>query len=280
MTTTAVNSTPAAHEARSRPDAEEPPIARLRQIMVRLRDPESGCAWDIAQNFSSVAPYTIEEAYEVVDAIERGDFDDLRDELGDLLLQVVFHAQMANEEGRFDFDDVAIAICEKLVRRHPHIFGDGAARTPEEIKRVWDDIKAEEKAGKPAGLIEDVPVNAPSLVRAQKLQKRVAKAGLDWPDISAVAEKLKEEMAEFEEAAARADTEAMKAEFGDLMFTLVNIARHAGIDADEALRATNAKFAARVRHIESAARAEGIAVDTLSAEEWDQRWERAKRTVG
>ena len=252
------------------------PIDRLIAIMAQLRDPEGGCAWDLAQDFQSIAPYTIEEAYEVADAIERGNYDDLCDELGDLLLQVVFHAQMAKEEGRFEFDDVVDAICTKLVRRHPHVFSDGAARTPEEIKRVWDEIKAEEKAGKPQGLIEDVPVGVPTLVRAQKMQKRVAKAGLDWPDLPAASDKIAEEVAEFAEAARRGDKAAVAAEFGDLLFTLVNVARHAGIDADEALRATNAKFAARVRHIEAAARAEGRAVETFDATEWDTRWEAAK----
>ena len=252
------------------------PIDRLRQIMAQLRNKETGCAWDIAQDYASIAPYTLEEAYEVADAIERGNFDDLCEELGDLLLQVVFHAQMAAEEGRFDFDDVATTICEKLVRRHPHVFSDGAARTPEEIKKVWDEIKAEEKAGKPEGLIEDVPVSLPTLVRAQKLQKRVAKAGLDWPDVTAVADKLTEELAEFREAAAAGDKDAMAAEFGDLLFTLVNVARHAGIDADEALRASNAKFSARVRHIEAGARHEGRDVETFDESEWDQRWRAAK----
>ncbi|MEM9224005.1 MAG: nucleoside triphosphate pyrophosphohydrolase [Pseudomonadota bacterium] len=253
------------------------PIERLRAIMARLRDRENGCAWDLAQDFTSIAPYTLEEAYEVADAIERGDFDDLKDELGDLLLQVVFHAQMAEEDGRFDFDDVATAICEKLVRRHPHIFSDGPARTPEEIKKVWDEIKAEEKASKPQGLIEDVPVGVPSLVRAQKMQKRLAKVGFDWPITTAVAEKVAEEVAEFQAAAAKNDQAEMAAEFGDLLFTLVNLARHVGIDADGALRATNAKFAARVRHMESAARADGVSVKNFDAVEWDRRWEAAKR---
>ncbi|GAB5376548.1 MAG: nucleoside triphosphate pyrophosphohydrolase [Acuticoccus sp.] len=252
------------------------PIDRLIEIMARLRDRDGGCAWDIAQDYASIAPYTVEEAYEVADAIERGNFDDLCEELGDLLLQVVFHAQMAREEGRFDFDDVATTICEKLVRRHPHVFSDGAARTPEEIKRVWDEIKAEEKAGKPQGLIEDVPVGVPTLVRAQKMQKRVSKAGLDWPDAAAASTKIAEEVAEFAEAAARGDNAAMAAEFGDLLFSLVNVARHAGIDADEALRATNARFAARVRHIEAGARAEGRAVETFDEAEWDRRWNAAK----
>ena len=252
------------------------PIERLRQIMARLRDPEAGCAWDLEQDFATIAPYTLEEAYEVADAVERGDMADLCDELGDLLLQIVFFSQMAEEAGLFGFDDVATAICDKLVRRHPHVFGNGRAKTPEEIKRVWDEIKAQERAGKPSGLIEDVPVALPSLVRAQKLQRRVAKAGLDWPDARGVAEKVAEELAEFTEAADRDEEAAMQDEFGDLLFTLVNMARHSGIDADAALRASNAKFAERVRRIEAQASAEGVRPASFDAAEWDRRWRAAK----
>ncbi|MCF3932586.1 nucleoside triphosphate pyrophosphohydrolase [Acuticoccus sp. M5D2P5] len=252
------------------------PIDRLREIMAQLRNPDGGCAWDLAQTFETIAPYTIEEAYEVADAIERGNIADLKDELGDLLLQVVFHAQMAEEDGLFDFDDVATAINEKLVRRHPHVFSDGRARTPEEIKRVWDEIKAEERAGKPDGLIEDVPVNLSSLVRAEKLQSRMAKVGFDWPNQTGVLDKITEEVGEFAAATEAGDKAGAEAEFGDLLFTLVNFARHAGIDADAALRATNAKFAKRVRHMEAAAREEGATLGGQSLEEWDRRWERAK----
>jgi len=255
------------------------PIDRLRQIMAQLRDREHGCAWDIEQTFETIAPYTIEEAYEVADAIERGDYEDVCEELGDVLLQVVFQAQIAAEEGRFDFDDVATVICEKLIRRHPHVFSDGPARTPEEIEKVWDAIKAEEKASKPQGLIDSVPANFPALVRAQKMQKRVSKAGLDWPDIGSVSEKVAEEVAEFQEAVASGDPAAMTDEFGDLLFSLVNIARHAGIDADEALRGANAKFAARVRTIEAGAKADGASVETFDAAEWDRRWDGAKRAL-
>lgn len=252
------------------------PIERLRAIMVRLRDPDGGCAWDLAQSFETIAPYTIEEAYEVADAIERGDLDDLRDELGDLLLQVVFHAQIAAEEGRFTFDDVAEAICAKLVRRHPHIFADGAARTPEEIKTVWDAIKADERAGRPQGLIDDVPANLPTLVRAEKLQSRMARVGFDWPDAAGVVDKLSEELEEFADAVRSGDTGEMHAEFGDLLFTLVNYARHAGIDADAALRATNARFAARVRHMEAQARAAGTSPQALGPNDWERLWDAAK----
>lgn len=257
------------------------PIDRLRRIMARLRDRETGCAWDLAQDFSSIAPYTVEEAYEVADAAERGDMDDLREELGDLLLQVVFHAEMAAEAGHFGFDDVATAICDKLVRRHPHIFADGPARTPDEIKAIWDEIKAEERASKAsAGLIDDVPVALPALVRAEKLQRRMAKVGFDWPEVGAVADKIDEEASEFAAAARAGDTERMSAEFGDLMFTLVNAARHAGIDADAALRATNARFAARVRAMEAALASEGASPHGLDPADWDRRWTAAKAETG
>lgn len=253
---------------------DENPIARLRAIMAQLRDPERGCAWDLAQTFDTIAPYTIEEAYEVADAIERGAIDDdLRDELGDLLLQVVFHAQMAEEEGRFTFDDVANAISEKLVRRHPHIFGDGAARTPEEIKAMWDVIKAEERAGKPSGLLDEVPVGLPPLARAQKLQKRMAKVGFDWPSADFVLDKIREEIAELTQAE---DSARREEEFGDLLFTLVNWARLAGIDAHAALRGTNARFAARVRRMEATLAAEGRAPESLDLAAWDALWARAK----
>ncbi|WP_108660423.1 nucleoside triphosphate pyrophosphohydrolase [Acuticoccus kandeliae] len=252
------------------------PIDRLREIMAQLRNPDGGCAWDLAQTFETIAPYTIEEAYEVADAIERGNLADLKDELGDLLLQVVFHAQMANEDGLFDFDDVATAINEKLVRRHPHVFSDGRARTPEEIKAVWDEIKKEERAGKPDGLLDSVPVNLASLVRAEKLQSRMAKVGFDWPDMDGVLDKVSEEIAEFAEASEAGDKAAAEAEFGDLLFTLVNFARHKGIDADAALRGANAKFAARVRHMETALKAAGVPPETNDLAEWDRRWDAAK----
>jgi tetrapyrrole methylase family protein/MazG family protein/ATP diphosphatase len=259
-------------------DADATPIMRLRRIMAQLRDPQTGCAWDQEQTFDTIAPYTIEEAYEVADAIERGNLgEELRDELGDLLLQVVFHAQMAEETGRFTFDDVADAIADKLVRRHPHVFGDGTARTPDEIKAVWDAIKAEERAGRPEGLLDDVPVHYPPLARAQKLQKRMAKVGFDWDEAADVLAKVREELSELEEARAAHDRARAEAEFGDLLFALVNYARHAGIDAHEALRGTNARFAARVRHMEAALKARGRQPDHgLDLAEWDALWDEAK----
>jgi len=261
------------HDEARRPD--ESPVMRLRRIMARLRDPERGCAWDIEQSFETIAPYTVEEAYEVADAIERGAIDeDLKDELVDLLLQVVFHAQMAEEEGRFTFDDVATAIADKLVRRHPHVFGDGAARTPEEIKAMWDAIKAQERAGKPSGLIDDVPVGLPPLARAQKLQKRMARVGFDWPDADGVLAKVREELAELSETESPARREE---EFGDLLFSLVNWARHAGVDAHAALRGANARFAARVRMMEASLASQGRDGERLDLAEWDHLWEAAKR---
>lgn len=252
------------------------PIERLRAIMRRLRDPNDGCAWDLEQTFASIAPYTIEEAYEVADAVERGDLDDLKDELGDLLLQVVFHSQMAEEDGRFAFDDVADAICNKLVRRHPHIFGDGAARTPDEIRATWDAIKAEERAGKPSGILDDVPVNLPALARAQKLQKRMSRVGFDWPAAEDVVDKVAEELEEFAVAARAGDVAEMEAEFGDLLFTMVNFARLMGIDADAALRGSNARFAGRVRAMEASAAAAGQALDGLDRAALEDLWTNAK----
>ncbi len=256
------------------------PIDRLRGIMAQLRDPVSGCAWDLAQTYETIAPYTIEEAYEVADAIERGSLDDLKDELGDLLLQVVFYAQMAAERGDFTFDDVCDAISEKLIRRHPHIFADGPAKTPEEIKAMWDIIKAEERAGKPSGILEDVPVNFPPLARAQKMQKRMAKVGFDWPDANGVVDKVSEELEEFAAAVRSGDQTEMEAEFGDLLFTLVNYARHLDIDADTALRGANARFAARVRHMDAAVRAEGHALSDLDLDALEARWIEAKSQTG
>ena len=252
------------------------PIARLREIMARLRNPDGGCPWDLEQTFATIAPYTIEEAYEVADAVERGDLGDIRDELGDLLLQVVFQAQIAQEAGHFDFDDVASAICDKLVRRHPHIFGDETARSPEDVKAMWDAIKAQERAGKPDGILDSVPVNLPPLMRAHKMQKAMAKVGFDWTDPAQVVDKVAEELEEFCAAARDGEPSEMEAEFGDLLFTLVNFARHTGIDADAALRGSNARFASRVRHMDAAVRAEGGTLPGRDLDELERRWAAAK----
>ena len=222
-------------------------IETLLAIMKALRTPGTGCPWDLEQSFETIAPYTIEEAYEVQDAITRGNRADLCEELGDLLLQSVYHAQMAAEEGAFTFDDVLEAINTKMVRRHPHVFGDDAAKSAKLAKGFWEDVKAKERAkAPPEGLLAAVPLALPGLTRALKLQAKAARVGFDWPSVDNVYDKISEEIAEF-----RAAPEAEKAaEFGDLLFALANVARHLGIDPEEALRSTNAKFARRFRHIE------------------------------
>jgi ATP diphosphatase len=223
-----------------------PSIDRLRAIMKRLRDPETGCEWDVEQTFASIAPYTIEEAYEVADAIARDDLADLKDELGDLLLQVVFHSRIAEEAGVFDLDDVATAIADKMERRHPHIFGDA----PGGGHHLWETIKAAERADKSAnGALAGVALGLPALTRAEKLQKRAARIGFDWPDASGPRAKIDEELAEVESASDHARAE----EIGDLLFSVVNWARHLGVDAEAALRAANAKFERRFAAMEEAA---------------------------
>jgi nucleoside triphosphate diphosphatase len=272
------------------PKGAAAPVERLRAIMAALRTPESGCPWDLEQDFRTIAPYTIEEAYEVADAIERGDLDDLRDELGDLLLQVVFHARMAEEIGAFDFDAVAEAICDKLVRRHPHVFGDAAARDSGAVKASWDTIKAEEKAERrkrrqSKGLsdeahshLEAVPAALPALLRALKLQKRAAEVGFDWNEPGAVLDKIEEEFGELrrELAAGRPAPERLEDEIGDALFALVNLARHLGIDPDAALRRTNAKFVRRFSHIEAALAERGDRLEDASLDEMEELWQAAK----
>ena len=235
-------------------------LQRLIAIMAALRTPGTGCPWDLKQDFSTIAPYTIEEAYEVADAIARGDLDDLKDELGDLLLQVVFHARMAEEQGIFAFGDVVQAITEKLIRRHPHVFGDTAELTPDQVKGLWDRIKAEEKAERrrrrgsddEAGALAGIPVGMPALTRALKLQQKASKVGFDWNDPKAVLAKIREEADEIEAALDGLDKDAVADEIGDLFFALVNLARHVDVDPDAALRGTNAKFERRFASIEAA----------------------------
>ncbi len=266
-------------------------IADLVAIMAWLRTPGRGCPWDLDQTFATIAPYTIEEAYEVADAIQRGDFADLRDELGDLLLQVVFHARMAEEDGLFAFPDVVRAITDKLIRRHPHVFGGDRDMSPESVKGLWDRIKAEEKRaraeerarlGQPpeaaAGVLAGVPTALPALTRALKLQAKAGKVGFDWNDVGAVLAKITEEAGEI--AAARDDGaphEAIAGEVGDLLFAAVNLARHLGVDPEEALRGTNAKFERRFAAIEAALAAEGGAPAEASLAEMDALWDEAKR---
>ncbi len=267
-------------------------IKDLIAIMARLRAPEIGCPWDLKQDFRSIAPYTVEEAYEVADAIERGDFDDLKDELGDLLLQVVFHAQMASEEDRFAFGDVVEAITTKLIRRHPHIFGDLDLSDAAAVKERWDEIKAEEKAERAAkraadgeavkhhGVLSDVPVALPALARAEKLQKRAGKVGFDWNDPHAVLDKIREEISEIETELAKPkhEPERVADEIGDLLFAVANLARHLKIEPETALMHANAKFVRRFGYIETALKARGRPLDDATLEEMEALWEEAKRS--
>jgi nucleoside triphosphate diphosphatase len=263
-------------------DATRRGIDELLAIMARLRDPARGCPWDVQQDFASIAPYTIEEAYEVADAIDRGDFDDLREELGDLLLQVVFHAQMAAEQGRFDFDDVAQAISAKMIRRHPHVFGDVQYANPAAQKQAWEELKAAERAAKGGALdasaLAGVSRGLPEWKRATKLQQRAATVGFDWPDHRPVLDKLVEEIDEVRaEFDAGADPARLEDEIGDVLFVVANLARHAGVDFSRALRHANAKFERRFRRMEQLAADEGgvLAERDLVAQE--ALWCRAKQ---
>lgn len=252
-------------------------IERLLGIMARLRDPERGCPWDLQQDFRSIAPHTLEEAYEVADAIERGDLDALRDELGDLLFQVVFHAELARERGAFTFGDVVQAISDKLTRRHPHVFGDAFVADAEEQTRAWDRLKAEERRAKgQGGALADVPAALPALARAAKLGRRAADAGFDWPDAAGPRAKIDEELAELDGAAQSAAPDRLEAELGDLLFSVVNLARHFGVDAETALRRSNDRFARRYRHLESALAAQGLEPAEAGPELLDRLWAVAK----
>jgi nucleoside triphosphate diphosphatase len=262
-------------------------ISRLIEIMARLRTPVSGCPWDLEQDFATIAPYTIEEAYEVVDAIARGDLDDLRDELGDLLLQVVFHARMAEEQNAFAFGDVVEAITRKMIRRHPHVFTDKDGNlTPGHVKDAWERIKAEEKAERaarrpaqasgPKSLLSSVKAGQPALTRAMELQRKASTVGFDWNDPRAVLNKIREEADEIEAALDQHDTDKLAEETGDLLFALVNLARHVGADPEVALRGTNAKFERRFAYIERALAAQGRALDDASLDEMDGLWNEAK----
>jgi ATP diphosphatase len=258
-------------------------IARLLDIMAALRTPGSGCPWDLEQNFATIAPYTIEEAYEVADAIARADLAGLREELGDLLLQVVFHARMAQEQAAFDFGDVVHAITEKLLRRHPHVFGEARGLTPAEVKGLWERIKAQEKigregAGRPEreGALAGVPVTLPALTRALKLQAKAGKVGFDWNDPLAVLAKIREEADEIEADIKAGNRTAAAAEVGDLLFAVVNLARHLDADPEAVLRATNAKFERRFAMIEQALAARGKAPHEATLAEMDALWNEAK----
>lgn len=254
------------------------PIDRLNTIMARLRAPVGGCPWDVEQTFETIAPYTLEEAYEVADAIERGDMDDLKSELGDLLFQVVFHARMAEEQGLFVFDDVANAIADKLERRHPHVFGDEAAK-PDGVaqKARWEDIKAAERASKAQhGVLDDVPVGLPALARAAKLTKRAARVGFDWPSTDEVFDKLHEEVAELRAEIAAGDLDKARGEVGDLLFVVANLARKLGVEPEDALRGCNAKFVRRFGFIEAELAKAGKTPEQSDLAEMDGLWDAAK----
>lgn len=265
-------------------------LETLLGIMAALRDPQSGCPWDQVQTFETIAPYTIEEAYEVGDAIARGDLADLKDELGDLLLQVVYHARIAEETDAFDFKDVVAAISEKMVRRHPHVFGTSEERHAGAAPGFWERIKTAERLAKIAererlGLaapnaksrLDDVPRNLPSLSQAVKLQKHAARVGFDWPSLVPVMAKMREELAEFDEAAAAGNLDAMRDEFGDLLFVMANVARHLKIEPEAALSQTNAKFRRRFARIEELLDAAGRDPNDASLDEMDALWDQAKR---
>ncbi|SNS71375.1 nucleoside triphosphate pyrophosphohydrolase [Antarctobacter heliothermus] len=250
-------------------------MPRLREIMRRLRDPDGGCPWDLEQSFASIAPYTIEEAYEVADAIERKQWDELKGELGDLLFQSVFHAQMAEEAGLFTFDEVADGMSDKMVARHPHVFGDESRdKSADQQTRDWETIKAAERAEKAeTGVLDGVALGLPALLRAVKLQKRAARVGFDWPTTDEVMDKLREEMDELREAE---DADHRFEEFGDLLFVMANLGRHMGIDPEAALRAANGKFTRRFGSIEAALAKEGRRPEDSDLEEMDALWDAAK----
>ncbi len=257
----------------------EHPIDRLLAIMARLRNPEGGCPWDLQQDFSTIAPYTVEEAYEVADAIDRGDFDDLQDELGDLLFQVVFHAQLAAERGLFGFNQVVASICAKMERRHPHVFGDLVVADATEQTRLWEQHKRAERGTDPdRSALAGIKAGLPEWQRALKLQKRAAAVGFDWPESSQVIDKLREEIAEVEvELAAGSDPERLHDEVGDLLFVLVNLARHLEVDVSRALRGANRKFEQRFRRMEAIAAENGQSFAALTLDQQEALWQGVKR---
>jgi tetrapyrrole methylase family protein/MazG family protein/ATP diphosphatase len=260
------------------PSRDLPPLQRLLEVMTRLRDPDRGCAWDRQQTFATIAPYTVEEAYEVADAIERGDLSDLKEELGDLLLQVVFHSRIAEEQGAFAFNDVATAIVDKMIRRHPHVFAEQNYRDVGEQNAAWETIKATERAGKgrAASLLDDVPVGLPGMTRALKLTKRAARVGFDWPHLSQVIDKLREELAELEVEIEAHDAAKAREELGDLLFVCANLARKLDVEPEDAVRAANAKFARRFSYIERVLAERGLSPEQSTLAEMDALWDEAK----
>jgi nucleoside triphosphate diphosphatase len=266
--------------------SNQPPIERLLNIMVKLRDPENGCPWDREQTFETIAPYTIEEAYEVAETIADGDMDELRNELGDLLFQVVFYAQMANEKKLFDFNDVVDSISDKMLERHPHVFGDMSIEDADAQNIAWETTKANERKAKAraknieSSVLDDVTAGFPALMRAQKLQKRATRIGFDWPDVGGALEKLEEEVAELnEEVSQGTDKARIDAEFGDVMFSLVNIGRHYGLDVETSLRTANTRFETRFRLMETLARAQHGNPEGASLEELETLWQVAKEKL-
>jgi nucleoside triphosphate diphosphatase len=264
-------------------------ISQLLEIMAALRTPVTGCPWDLEQNFSTIAPYTLEEAYEVADAVERNDLDDLCDELGDLLLQVVFHAQMASEQGAFGFGEVVERITAKMIRRHPHVFGDDKAWSAGMAKGMWDRIKFEEKAEKARsrrmaghearadkGFLDDVPLNLPALTRGLKLQQRAAKVGFDWDHAAPILDKIEEEIAELRAELSAEEVDKARGEYGDLLFALVNLGRHLKVDPEDALKAANNKFKRRFHYIEEGLAKEGGSLDAASLAQMEALWNEAK----
>ncbi|MDH3841779.1 MAG: nucleoside triphosphate pyrophosphohydrolase [Chromatiales bacterium] len=256
-------------------------IEKLLEVMQKLRDPKNGCPWDIEQDFSTIAPYTIEEAYEVADAIHREDFDELRAELGDLLFQIVFYAQMAAERGHFDFDDVAGDISAKMVRRHPHVFGSDDERAKGKVDGSWEEIKAQERAiHDDDSALAGIAKALPALMRAQKLGKRASRVGFDWPNRKGVHLKIEEELEELEEAVGTRDAASIEDEIGDLLFAVVNLARHVGVDAETALTGANHKFERRFRSMEAAIESEDLDLRKETLESLELRWRKAKKKVG
>jgi len=256
-------------------------IDKLLEVMRQLRDEHSGCPWDQQQDFSSIAPYTVEEAYEVADAIAREDFVALKDELGDLLFQVIFHSRMAEEAGLFGFDDVVAAICQKMLRRHPHVFGSAEQRAAGPVAGGWEAMKtAERQQADDDSAIAAVAKSLPALKRAQKLGKRAGSVGFDWPDRRGVRQKIREELDELEEAVGTREAAAIEAEFGDLLFAVVNLARHLQVDPEKALTSANYKFERRFRDMENAIKASGKSFAEHTLESLDQEWRAAKKRVG
>jgi MazG family protein len=254
-------------------------ISRLLQIMARLRDPQRGCPWDLEQNFRTIAPYTIEEAYEVADAIERDDYAALRSELGDLLFQVVFHSQMASERGTFAFDDVVTAICDKMERRHPHVFGDAQIDSAAAQTVAWEEQKRQERAQSGASVLADVPLALPALTRANKLGKRAAQVGFEWPDVGGALDKLDEELRELRKELAEGGTQAGIAnEIGDVLFCIVNVCRYLQLDPEAALRAANVKFECRFGYVEQRLKEQGRTPNEATLEEMDRLWDEGKRS--